>query len=212
MPRFRILCLTISSLAVFFLSSCGVKTVKGFNQVPADIDVYHNLYFSDFQTDYVYKAHIAIYGKDFGGIFIVKKIDDSAHRVAFTTEFGNKLFDFTITDTDFTVNYILEELDRKIIVNTLKKDFMLLLKKQHLVIAKYENSENAVYKSKDKKRYNYLFTGNGNKQLHSLVNTTKTKEKVIIDYIAENDILAKKIVIDHKNIKLKIDLTYINNQ
>lgn len=212
MHQFRTLCLLISSCCILFLSSCAVQTVKGYDEVPADIDVYKAAYFSNPETDYVYKAHIDIYGKDFGGIFIVKKIDDTSHRVAFTTEFGNKLFDFTITDTDFTVNYILEELDRKIIVNTLKKDFMLLLKNQHPVTGKYENSEYSVYKSKDSNRYNYLFISKQDKRLNSIVNTTRNKEKVIIQYIAENNILAKKIVIDHKNIKLKIELNYINNQ
>lgn len=212
MHQFRTLCLLISSCCILFLSSCAVKTVKGYDEVPADIDIYKTTYFSNPETDYVYKAHIAIYGKDFGGIFIVKKIDETAHRVAFTTEFGNKLFDFTITDTDFTINYILEELDRKIIVNTLKKDFMFLLKNQYFISGKYENSEYSVYKSKYGKRYNYLFVNKQDMMLTKVVNATRNKEKVIIQYIPENDILAKKIVIDHKNIKLKIDLNYINNQ
>jgi hypothetical protein len=183
--------------------------VKGFEQKQPAVKNYTAPYFLDTKTDYVYKAHISIYGKGFGGIFIAKKINDTLYRAAFTTEFGNKLFDFEITDDSFKVNYILEELDRKIIVNMLKRDFMLLLKKNHTVAQQYEDAENVVYKSDHDKRYNYLFIDKSSRRLSRLVNATGSKEKIIISYNTESDILAKNIVIDHKNIKLKIELTYL---
>ena len=55
---------------------------------------FQNLYFADPETDYVYKAHIEVYGHKSGGIFVAKRINDSVHRVVFTTDFGNKLLDF----------------------------------------------------------------------------------------------------------------------
>jgi hypothetical protein len=204
MRRYQILFLAISSFLL--LSSCAVKTVKGFEQKDTALKSYASTYFSNSETDYVYKAQIAVYGHDFGGIFIAKKVNDTLYRAAFTTEFGNKLFDFEITDNSFKVNYILEELNKKIIVNTLKRDFMLLLKKNHEVTEQFEDNENIVYKTIDGKRYNYIFTSKATKRLTKLVNTTKYKEKTIITYTPQSDALAKYIVIDHKNIKLKIEL------
>lgn len=211
MHRFRILYLTISSCVALVLSSCAVKTVDGFQQKAPLAETYAATYFSDPARDYVYKAHISVYGNDFGGIFIAKRINDTTHRVAFTTEFGNKLFDFEIGNNGFKVNHILEELDRKIIVNTLRKDFTLLLKKEHKVEGMYENADFYVFKSKDAKRFNYLFQDRKTKRLAKIVNATKAKEKVIITFVPETDKLAKNIVIDHKNIKLKIELNYIEN-
>ncbi len=210
MRRFRILCLIINTFFAVTLSGCAVKTVDGFEKKPVANDMYTATYFADRAVDYVYKAHISVYGNDFGGIFIAKRIDDISHRVAFTTEFGNKLFDFTISDTDFKVNYILEELDRSIIRNTLKRDFMLLFKKNHVVSDMYENSDFTVYKSKDGKRNNYLFLDKQSGQMKQLVNATNAKEKVIITFEPQNDKLAKNIKIDHKNIKLSINLNYLN--
>ncbi|PZR15588.1 MAG: hypothetical protein DI539_18115 [Flavobacterium psychrophilum] len=206
MHRFRILFLLISS---GLLVSCAVSTVKGLEAKKPQADTYTATYFSDPATDYVYKAHISVYGKDFGGIFIAKKINDTLYRTAFTTEFGNKLFDFEITDDSFKVNYILEELDRKIIVNTLKRDFMLLLKKKHTITEAYEDGTSTIYKSEDGKRFNYLFLDKATGRLSKIVNATKSKEKIVINFSEENNILAKNIVIDHKNIKLKILLNYI---
>lgn len=206
MRRFLILFLLISSC---LLTSCAVQTVKGLEEKTPQATTYTATYFSNPETDYVYKAHISVYGKDFGGIFIAKKINDTLYRAAFTTEFGNKLFDFEITDNSFKVNYILEELDKGIIVNTLKRDFTLLLKANHSISGQYENENNIVYKSADRGRYNYLFTDKASGRLSKIVNATKSKEKIVINFSQENNILAKNIVIDHKNISLKISLNYI---
>ena len=209
MHRFRILYLIISGCLAAIFSGCAVKKVDGFQEKALEQRIYKATYFSDPAIDYVYKAHISVYGNDLGGIFIAKQIAENTHRVAFTTEFGNKLFDFTLTDTDFTVNYILEELDRKIILNTLKKDFMLLFRKVHPIKEMYENSESDVYKSKDGNRYNYLFADKKSQNLTQIVNATKSKEKVIISFVPETNTLAKKIIINHKNIKLTIELDYL---
>jgi len=206
MRRFLILFLITSSS---LLTSCAVSTVKGLEEKTPQVKSYDVDYFSDPKIDYVYKAHISIYGKDFGGVFIAKKINDTLYRAAFTTEFGNKLFDFEITDDSFKVNYIMEELDRKIIVNTLKRDFMLLLKKHHEIEYQYENNQGVIYKSADKGRYNYLFIDKATGKLSKIVNATKSKEKIVVNFSEENNILAKNIVIDHKSIRLKIELNYI---
>lgn len=206
MRRLQILFLIISAC---LLASCSAGTVKGLPEQQLQEKTYKAPYFSDAETDYVYKAHISVYGRDFGGIFIAKKMNDTLYRAAFTTEFGNKLFDFEITDDSFKVNYILEELDRKIILNTLKRDFMLLLKKEHRLSGQYDDKHNTVYKSEDSGRNNYLFVDKKDGKLSKLVNATRSKEKIVINYLSENNILAKNIVIDHKNIKLRIELNYI---
>ncbi len=209
MCRYQTLFLAISSCFLLLSACAPVKTVNGFEQKDVSLTTYLSPYFSNIKKDYIYKAQISVYGRDFGGIFIAKKINDSVYRAAFTTEFGNKLFDFEVTDDSFKINYILEELDKKIIVNTLKRDFMLLLKKNHGVAEQFENSENKVYKCNDGKRFNYLFINKSSGELAKLVNTTKTKEKTVITYTPENKKLAKTIVIDHKNIKLRIELNLL---
>jgi hypothetical protein len=211
MHRFPILYLLISLCGFAVLSSCATQTLKGYNKAETAPGTYTATYFSDPETDYVYKANIAVYGKEFGGIFITKRINDSIHRVAFTTEFGNKLFDFEVSDSSFKVNYILEELDKKIVVNTLKADFMLLLKKQHNFETTFESGDTIAYNSTSGKRHNYLFVNKKDDRLIKLVNATRAKEKVVITYVPAGKTLAKNIIIDHQNIKLKIELNYISN-
>lgn len=201
--------LIINLFLLVLFNSCVVKTVKDFDKIDISESVYKTPYFSNKSIDYVYKSSISVYGRDFGGIFIAKKINDTTHRIVFTTEFGNKLFDFEISGNDFKVNFILEELDRKIIVNMLKRDFMLLLRNEFKVEGQFENAAFTVLKSKDENRFNYLFVSKNNLKLEKLVHSTKSKEKISIEYLSENNTLADRIIIDHKNIKLRIELNYL---
>jgi hypothetical protein len=193
------------------LVSCGSVT-KNYTPKKLDKTAVEVPYFSDSKTDYVYKTNITVYGHDMSGIFIAKKINDTTHRVVFTTEFGNKLLDFEISEKTFKINSIVSELDRKILINTLKEDFRLLLKKEYLLQEQFENESDNIYKSADGKRDNYLFVSKKEQKLEKVVHSSKTKEKITITFTLENDIFAKKVVILHQNIKLKIELNYFKSE
>ncbi|MGH2664197.1 hypothetical protein [Flavobacterium sp.] len=210
MRKLTIRLLLISLFTVFFFS-CKPYEIKGTAKNENLVKEYKNPYFSNPETDYVYKAHIEVYGNKLGGIFIAKRINDSIHRVVFTTEFGNKLLDFELSENDFKINYILEDMNRKIIVNTLRDDFRLLLKVNHPVEEVFENQDSFIYKAKDGKRFNYFFESRKDNKLLKLVNASKTKEKVIFEFVSKNSSFAENIIISHKHIKLKIELNQINN-
>lgn len=201
--------LLINFFLVLVLSSCASNVVKGYTKVPLEKKVVTVSYFSNSDTDYVYKANISVYGNELTGIFIAKKINETTHRVVFTTEFGNKLLDFEISENDFKVNSIAEELDRKILINTLKNDFRLLLRKQYLIEEQFENAKDKVYKSREGNMYNFLFVSKTNKKQYKIVHSSRTKEKISISFDSENDIFAERIILQHRNIKLKIELNYL---
>ena len=120
--------LLLISFSLLQLISCKSYQIDDATVKENSIQEFKNPYFDNPEIDYVYKAQIEVYGNKLGGIFVAKKISDSIHRVVFTTEFGNKLMDFELSDKDFKVNYVMEELDRKMVLNTLEEDFRLLLK------------------------------------------------------------------------------------
>jgi len=202
--------LLISLLSLFFFS-CKSYQIDNAKKRENATTTYENRYFSNPETDYVYKAHIEVYGNQLSGIFIAKRISDTLHRVVFTTDFGNKLLDFELSENDFKVNYIMEDLNRKIIVNTLRDDFRLLLKTQHAVTEVFENDDYVIYKSANKKRFNYFFESKKDNRLIKLVNASKSKEKIIFGFESKNSTFAEHITIQHKNIKLKIELNQISN-
>jgi hypothetical protein len=211
MQKSTIQFLLINCLLAIIMVSCGSVT-KNYTPKKLDKTSYEVPYFKDSKTDYVYKTNITVYGHDLTGIFIAKKINDTTHRVVFTTEFGNKLLDFEISDKSFKVNSIVSELDRKILVNTLRDDFRLLLKKEYQIQEQFENESDDIYKSAYGKRDNYLFISKKDRKLEKVINSSKTKEKITLLFNSENDIFAEKIEIIHQNIKLKIELNYFKSE
>jgi len=169
-------------------------------------DIVENKYFSDSNKDYIYKAKINIYNHKFGGILIIKKINDQNHRVVFTTEFGNKLFDFLYEGENFRKNFIIDNLDKKLIVNTLQRDFKLLISEKATVLEQYHVEDYKVYKTSGDKRSNFYFINKKSHTLDKIVNTSKTKEKVVVLFTEIEGDVANKIQISHNTINLQIEL------
>jgi len=211
MQKSTIQFLLINCFLAIFIISCGSVT-KNYTPKKVDKTTYDAPYFSDATIDYVYKANISVYGNELTGIFIAKKINDSKHRVVFTTEFGNKLLDFEISENDFKVNSIVDELDRKILINTLVTDFRLVLRSHYTIKNQFTNNENTVYVAEDGKMLNYLFVSKSGNSLSKIVHASKRKEKINLFFTSENNIFASKIIIEHKTIQLKIELNYFNEQ
>jgi len=167
-----------------------------------------NLYFSS-KEDYVYKCQIDIYKNHVSGILIVKKMGDLAHRVVLTSDFGNKLIDFEISEHDFKLNYVLPDLDKKIVINFLKNDFRELLRQQYPVSESFENEKARIYLSKiDKKTY-YLFFNKNNGLLKQIVYMQNRKEKIDFTFEAKKHIFADSLELQHKDFKINIKLFQI---
>ena len=194
------------SILFLLITSCSLQTtknliVKEVSQIEVD-----NPYFSNTYIDYIYKAKIDIYGRKFGGILIIKKIDENSHRVVFTTEFGNKLFDFLFENDTVINNFVIEELDKKFIVNTLRNDFKLLVSEKNKVLNQFDSGLEDIYKTIDDKQFNFYFINKKSHILDKIVRTSKSK--VIVEVLFSNveSVIANSILIHHKNIKLNIAL------
>ena len=204
-PRLLINCLTCIAM-----TSCGsFNAVKHYQTATLRQSVLHVPYFAQSDTDHIYKAHITVYGKALSGIFIAKKINDNTHRIVFSTEFGNTLMDFEISETNFRINSIVPELDRIILLNTLKTDFRLLLRSDYNVQQLYENDAHLVFKSRSGNKFDYLYTLKSTGSLFKIVHASKRKEIINIGVGSENNIFAQRISIEHKNIELTIELNRI---
>ena len=188
------------------LSSCALQMTKDWVASETNQEFVENTYFSDANIDYVYKAKINVYNHKFGGILIIKKTGEQEHRVVFTTEFGNKLFDFLYLGETFTKEFIIDDLDKKIIVKTLQKDFKLLISEKSKVQEKYDINNDEVFKTNADNRINFYFINKKTHTLDKIVNTTKSKGKVEVLFSEIDNEVANNIIILHQNINLQIEL------
>lgn len=207
MRKLTILFLPISFF-LFLISCASNELTKDYTSKTSVKKTFEVPYFSNPETDYVYKANISIYGKELTGIFVAKRLNQTTHRVVFTTEFGNKLMDFEISETEFKINFTVSEFDKKILTNTLKNDFRLLLRNHYEIKEVFENSENLVYKSLEGNQLNYLFVSKANATLFKIANGTKRKQKINLSFTSENNIFAQQFIFQHHNIKLRMEFNY----
>jgi hypothetical protein len=197
------------SILIFSLVSCGtLPTTNGLKSSLVD-KVVENTYFSDKEIDYIYKAKIDVNNNHLGGLLIVKKIAKNHHRVVFTTEFGNKIFDFEFIDNVFKVNSIMDKLNKKIVINALKKDFQLLVKQYNSANKEFQTNNNYIYQTNLNKKDNYYFVNKKTKQLKKIVMASKHKEKVSINFKNVYDNIAYIITLKHHNFNMNIQLNYI---
>ena len=197
-----------SSLLLLLCLGCTSYPKKnGFTSINSTIASSNNPYFSDNGKDYVYRANIEAFGNTFAGLFIVKKLGRNHHRIAFTTELGNKIFDFTFKDDDFKVNQILKELDKKILINILKNDFRVLVKENTRIEKTFASIDNTLYQTDiEGKTYFYCMEED---ELHKIIQVKNGKSTVEFLFSEINDDLAKTIQINHQNLRLAIRLMSI---
>lgn len=196
------------SLILLLAVSCKSYQLTDVKRVSTTEKTVENLYFSS-SEDYVYKCQMDIYKNHVSGILIIKKLNETTHRVALTSDFGNKLIDFEVSDNDFKLNYVLPDLDKKIVINFLKNDFQQLLKRQYPVSESFENDNAKIYLSKiDNKAY-YLFFNKENNLLKQIIYTKNNKEKIDFTFDAKKHIFADSLNLKHKDFKINIKLFQI---
>lgn len=113
---------------LFVISSCSIKGYKPIiNSENSKITELH-IFDDDFKK-VLYRSSINIYGNNITGLTLIKKTD-SAIRVVSMSELGMKYFDFEFPPDQLKatkVHYIMETLNKKLLVNMIIRDFNLLL-------------------------------------------------------------------------------------
>lgn len=126
-----------------------------------------------------------------------------------TSDFGNKMIDFEISQNDFKLNYVLADLDKKMVINFLKNDFRELLRQKYTRIERFENNQSIIDVSKDGKKSYYLFYGKETEMLQQIVYTQNNREKIDFIFEAKKPTFAETIEIQHKDFKINIKLFQI---
>ncbi|MFY7814395.1 MAG: hypothetical protein ACOVRK_04305, partial [Chryseobacterium taeanense] len=121
----------------------------------------------------------------------------------------NSNFDFTISDNDFKLNYVLPDLDKKIVINFLKNDFQELLRQKYPVTESFENENQKIYLSKIDKKVYYLFFNKEDGLMKQIIYTKNNKEKIDFTFEAKKHIFADSLNLQHKDFKINIKLFQI---
>ena len=152
----------ISNLFLLMGCSSPYKSLQHINGDVYDVEKFRPV----IKTE-LYHAYVDVIGKHLSGLLLLKTMQDSSIRIVFSNEIGIKYFDFEFTSKGkFIVHFILEKMNHKAVLSTLRKDFQLILM-QNLDYKK-------AYILKDDQFIYYVFpVGN---ELHYFISEKETKK------------------------------------
>jgi len=157
-----------------------------------------------------FHASIDVVGKHLSGLLLIKPTDDHTYRIVFTNEAGFTFFDFEAkTDGSFTVKKVIPQLDKKPVINTLRKDFDLLtgIPFHHAAMKSWSNdSLQYIGVDKGKERY-FMVTDKQCNALKRLELGSHRKVKLTETSTAENFNDPQNVVIRHRTFDMTITLT-----
>ena len=161
----------------------------------------------------LYNTKVDVVGNHLSGLLLIKKMSDSSTRMVFSNEMGFKYFDFEFSaDGNFKVYSIIQQMNKKAVLKTLRKDFELILMNP-LDISTVDirkNEEGLIYYVfPQTKGYYYYITNPKGDQLLRMERASKTK--VVVAATVDNYIngMPDSIAIIHKTFNFTIGLKRI---
>ena len=109
-------------LSSFILLAACASTKVQQEKLPCNIPASFN-----WDTTTVYKASISVMNKNFSGLIIFNRENDTDYRLIMTTDVGPKLIDITLTPKGYTKNFVMAQLDRKALLRMFWEDFGTML-------------------------------------------------------------------------------------
>lgn len=203
MLRFLIL-----SLFILTLTSCGTTyKIPGTQEKNKEEQQIVNPYFNQINKEYSYRFNITFMKKEMKGNFVVKKLGEDSHRAVMTSDFGNTLFDLSISQDKYILHYAMPDLNKKVVVKTLAEDLQTILKNDFQLDERIKTSTNIILKSED---VSLIFDSNETNYFHELVRLKNNKIKTINQFSSNQTDFPERIFIKHNHFNLSIELNKVN--
>jgi len=196
---------------LLIFASCSHKTTNNLKQT--DLKFIDTVSIFPKGKSLIYKTGIDFGKKHFSGITIIKKTD-SISNVVFINELGMKMFNFSFNSAtgDFSVKYILEVLNRKILIKTLENDYRILLQifeqNTKTKIFSSDNNKHLIKKVKYRKNIYYRYDTESKKI--NFISEKNSFYNILKIYLSYKKQVPETIHLQHKY-KLSVKLNLIQN-
>ena len=205
-------CLLISCL--FLLSACA-SSYKHLQQSAGNISCIQK-FKPDF-TRALYYTQVNITGKHLSGLLLIKKMPDSSTRMLFSNETGFKFFDFEFArNGDFKVHYVIDQLNKKPVLITLRKDFEIVMMQPNVLQNGFIKKDTATvlhyYGFPEEKGFNYYITDSTCNELVRMERASSRKPVVKVIMQNYKDGMPDTIGISHTGFNFDIGLKRTENE
>lgn len=163
-------------------------------------------------STHIYQTEVDVVGNQFSGMLVFKTMPDSSKRVVFTSETGPTLFDFEYSRDTFRVRYCLKKLNRKAVIQTLRKDFELLLMENpgQPPAQVLRDSAHLYFPFVSGKETNYYITDTLCRNLLRIEKAGRRKQKVVMEMEPFQAGMPENVRIEHRSFTFAIRLKTLN--
>jgi hypothetical protein len=160
-------------------------------------------------TSELYNASVDVYGNHISGLMFFKTMPDSSQRVVFTTETGLTFFNFEWDKAgNFTPSHVIKKLNRKAVINLLRKDLELIVVPATYTRSVRTQSDNLY--SVPMKKETVWFTTSGCRTLEMAEIKTGTTVKTQATFYPKHKNVPDSVYIRHLNFNMQLALKRID--
>src|SRR5690606_15168108 len=123
--------LTYSFFLLLFFASCGAYRYPNASGIRESATQELNNYYIDTAQTFVYRAKLHVFKKDMNGNLIVKTLTRNEHRVALVSDFGQTLFDVSLSPDGYELHYAMHDLNKRRVVREIVDIFRSMTKQRH---------------------------------------------------------------------------------
>lgn len=200
--------LALSSL-LLLCTDCGHFLYQDLTPISADASALRAL--KPAFTTTLYRAQIDVVGKHLSGLLFFKNLPDGSYRVVFTNEMGLNFFDFHFADHTFEVIHCIEQLNRKPVINQLRKDinFFLMSDLDYEKGKAFQKGNQKYYSFSSGKETTMYITDVNTKALSRIENASARRQKVAVSITKLVSGMPDSVFVDHKLFPFTISLKQI---
>lgn len=158
----------------------------------------------------LYAAGIDVVGHHISGLLFLKVMPDSSQRAVFSNEAGITYFDFEWKKNgEFKTHQVIRKLKKRVVINTVRKDFELMLMPGSIVKSVQKQEEEGKYLVIRKKEKVLFKTDQSCQSIISVDVVGKRHRLVEAKFFPEGKNIPDSVSIVHHNFSMKIALKKI---
>jgi len=196
-------------MLIFCFSGCSYGLLKGY-QKAEQVSITPVSWFKTESDHLLMNTRIDVMKNHFSGLMVIKPLSNEGYRVVFMTEVGLKIFDMEfVTGKPVQVHYLMEALNKKILVKTLSADMKLMLfmsQEDDKTVVYDDSSGFKMVKYKHKQARIYYKVSPVTCKPVLAIQASGTSKKARVDYFSRDGTQIDSVNIFHYHIKLRIGM------
>jgi len=196
---------------LLLLSSCSVSLFPGYKHAPNTHYIEPLSWFQSDSGHFLFNTRVDLIRNHLTGLMVAKETGRDTFRVVMITEVGLKLFDFEFTpDHTMKVHFIIDAMDRRILIKTLSEDIGMLL--MHPASGTNDRAilqdkkGNIIYRYRDHCKKTYYFHTEDSSLPYYAERMKGISRKATVEFFGNQANGPDSVKLAHDNISLNIHL------